>query len=170
MGDVYIRPGVQRPEASDASEVGVTGHCELPDVSTRKQTQVLSKTSMLSDQLDHCFHLPCGVLWNHPSPNHGKCSHTVLSVLVGGCGQNWLCDRRLGSREWDQNQNWAITFKVVSYFSSQAPPNKGSTDSENNPGEQEPKHDPVKEISVSNYNKSMWATCGIQSMAFSKNF
>ncbi|KAL6062858.1 hypothetical protein STEG23_027494 [Scotinomys teguina] len=36
-----------------------------------------------------------------------------------------------------------------------APPYKGSIDSENNTGEQERKHDPVKEISVSNY-KSMW--------------
>lgn len=61
-GDVHVSPGVQRPEASDTSEIGLTGHCEFPDVSTRKQTQVLSKTSTLSDQLDHCFHPHCGVI------------------------------------------------------------------------------------------------------------
>lgn len=43
----------QKSEASDAPEAGVTGSYELPDVSTRNQTQVLSKTSILSDQLSH---------------------------------------------------------------------------------------------------------------------
>lgn len=60
--DVHVSPGVQRPEASDASEIGVTGHCELPDVSTRKRNQVLSKTSTLSEQLSHRFHPHCGVI------------------------------------------------------------------------------------------------------------
>lgn len=66
--------------------------------------------------------------------------------------------RKLGSREWDQDQNRTITFKdppVVNYLSIQATPYKGSTDSENNAKEQEPKHNPVKEIEVSNYNRSM---------------